>query len=130
MGNSSNVAIASPPQVHALEVLINVDGQEFLIHRAVWSETFEMVDATYRTKPEAIRPLNYSMKPSLWANNQIVISLGLQTVDPALPAFQTYELSKETTIDQLAVKLNVDPVLLKCYNACTESCNADRIRTF
>jgi len=111
------------PQVHALEVLINVGDHQFLIHRAGGGETFEILATTYTTTPEVIRSLNYSMKPSLWANSVIVISPGLKTVDPALPAFKTYRITdQEITIDDLARKLTIDPVLLRLYNGCEDNC--------
>ena len=111
------------PQVHALEVLINVDDHKFLIHRVGVGETFEILAKTYTTTPEVIRFLNYSMKPSLWANSVIVISPGLQTVDSALPAFKTYQVTAQTiTIDELAGKLIIDSALLRLYNACDDNC--------
>ena len=111
------------PQVHALEVSINVDDHKFLIHRVGVGETFEILAKTYTTTPEVIRSINYSMKPSLWANSVIVISPGLQTVDPALPAFKTYQVTKQgIMIDELAEKLTVDPALLRLYNACDDNC--------
>jgi LysM repeat protein len=113
----------SLPQAHALEVSINVGGREFLIHRVLGGDTFEMVAAAYKTTPVVIRSLNYSMKPSLQANSLIVISPGLQTVDPSLPPFRTYEVAEQMTIEQLAAKLNVDATLLRRYNGCAQSCN-------
>ena len=111
------------PQVHALEVPINVGDHKFLIHRVGAGETFEILAKTYTTTPEVIRSLNYSMKPSLWANSVIVISPGLQTVDLALPAFKTYQVTAQAiTIDELAGKLTIDPVLLRLYNACNDNC--------
>ena len=112
------------PQVHALEVAINVGDHRFLIHRVGAGETFEILARTYTTTSEVIRSLNYSMKPSLWANSVIVISPGLQTVDPTLPAFKTYQVTQqEMTIDELAGKLTIDPVLLRLYNACEDNCS-------
>ena len=111
------------PQVHALEVPINVDDHKFLIHRVGVGETFEILAKTYTTTPEVIRSINYSMKPSLWANSVIVISPGLQTVDLALPAFKTYQVTAQAImIDELAGKLTVDPTLLRLYNACNDNC--------
>jgi len=111
------------PQVHALEVPINVGDHKFLIHRVGGGETFEILAKTYTTTPEVIRSLNYSMKSSLWANSLIVISPGLQMVDPALPAFKTYQVTTQgISIDELAGKLTVDPTLLRLYNACDDNC--------
>jgi len=111
------------PQVHALEVLINVGDHQFLIHRVGGGETFDILATTYATTPEVIRSINYSMKPSLWANSVIVISPGLKIVDSTLPGFKTYEVTEqETTIDDLAGQLKVDSVLLRLYNACVDNC--------
>jgi hypothetical protein len=111
------------PQVHDLEVLINVGDHKFLIHRVGGGETFDILATTYVTTPEVIRSLNYSMKPSLWANSMIVISPGLKTVDPALPTFKTYMVTgQEVTIDELAGKLTIDSVLLRLYNGCEDNC--------
>ena len=114
---------SSAPQLHSLEIPITGGERKFLVHLVVRGDTFETVAAAYDTTPEVIRALNYSMKPSLWANSAIVISPGLKTVDPTLPAFQTYQvLEGETDIDKLAPKLKVDPLLLRQYNDCTETC--------
>jgi len=113
----------SLPPVHALEVQIIVGDHKFIIHRVVEGQTFEMLAVTYTTTSEVIRALNPSLNPPLLANSAIVISPGLQSIDPALPAFQAYEVTEaEITIDELAGKLNVDPALLRHYNACDDNC--------
>ena len=121
--------LAIVPQVHALEVPINVGDHKFLIHRVGVGETFEILAKNYTTTPDVIRSLNYSMRSSLWANSLIVISPGLQTVDLALPAFKTYQVSKQgIMIDELAGKLTVDPALLRLYNGCDDNLSPGRWR--
>jgi len=111
------------PQAHALEVPINVGDHKFIIHQVVEGQTFEMLTATYTTTPDVIRALNYFMPPSLWENSVIVISPGLKTVDPELPAFLAYEVTEaEITIDELTQKLEVDSMLLRNFNACPDNC--------
>ncbi len=114
--------LTQPPPLHVLEMPIQVGSTQFLIHKVGGGETFEMVAASYQTTPEVIRALNVSIKTSLWANTLIVIAPGQKIVDPSLPVFQTYQVSEATTIEALAVKLNVDPVLLAHYNDCDAGC--------
>jgi hypothetical protein len=113
----------SLPPVHSLEVPINVGDHIFIIHRVVEGQTFEMLAVTYTTTSEVIRALNPSLNPPLLANSAIVISPGLQSIDPALPTFQAYEVSEaEITIDELAQELKVDSTLLRNFNACPDNC--------
>jgi LysM domain len=115
---------SSAPQLHLLEIPVTGDERKFLVHLVGRGDTFETIAAAYNTTPEVIRALNYSMKLSLWANSAIVISPGLKIVDPTLPAFQTHKtLEGETDIDKLAQKLKVDPLLLRQYNDCAETCS-------
>jgi LysM repeat protein len=109
--------------VHALEIPIAIGERKLLIHCVLAGETFEMLAQTYTTTSEVIRALNPSLNPPLLANRAIVISPGLQSIDPALPAFQAYEVTEaEITIDELAQKLEVDSMLLRNFNACPDNC--------
>lgn len=121
---STRTSTATPfSQIHALEVPIVVGDRTFLIHRVEWGDTFESIAAAFSTSPAVIQALNHSLKPPLKANSLIVISPGLQEVDPTLPSFDIYQVTKgETTIEELARELNVDPESLRLYNACNDNC--------
>jgi hypothetical protein len=112
------------PQKHALETPIKVDNHIFLIHLALDGEGFDYLVKTFETTIDVIRSLNYLLPPAIWVNLPIVISPGLDTVDPALPEFQAYKVKDtEISIEDLAKILDVDPELLRHYNACLSGCS-------
>jgi hypothetical protein len=109
---------------HALEVPIEVDGRELILHRVGSGETFETISAKYQTAAAAIRSLNYSMGASLFASSVIVIEPGQQTIDTALPSFLTHRVgdAPAISIDQVAAQYNVSAALMRRYNGCTYDC--------
>ncbi len=113
------------PLRHPLEVPFDVDGHRLLLHWVSAGETFDSVNAKYRTTSEVIRSLNASVMASLWANTVIVLAPGLQTVDPELPTFRVLQVVQPPvpiTIDDLAIQFRVDPELLRRYNGCSDAC--------
>lgn len=112
-----------PAQRHALEVPVIVDSQEYLIHLAMDGEGFDFLAKNYKTSVEVIRAINYLLPPAIWVNLPIIVSPGVTTVDPALPALQAYKvIDQSIDIDDLARKLKVDVTLLKHFNACPVGC--------
>lgn len=120
----SSTLLATPfQQVYALEFPFKVGEYSFLLHRIREGENFEVLEATYVTSAAAILALNYSLSSPLWVDSVIVISPGLQAVDPQLPTFQPYELTDPPiSIDELAQQLNVNEELLRYYNNCSDNC--------
>ena len=117
---------AVPGQVHALEVPIEVDGRQLLIHRVMGGESFEALERAYATSSDVILALNYSLSSPLWANSLVVLAPGSTALDPALPAFQPYQVGEpEITLAELARKLEVDPSLLGRYNNCPDPCQLE-----
>lgn len=115
---------AKPSQVHALEAPVKVDNQEYLIHLAMDGEGFDYLAKTYKTAVEVIRAINYLLPPAIWVNLPIVITPGVTSIDPALPAFEAYKVVKQDiSIDDLAKKLKVEVTLLRHYNACPDGCS-------
>jgi hypothetical protein len=114
---------AAPEQVHALEVPVEVDGRQLLIHRVMGGESFEALERTFATSTDVILALNYSLSSPLWANSLVVLAPGSTALDPATPAFQPYQVGEpEISLPELARKLDVDPSLLGRYNHCPDPC--------
>lgn len=117
------VTPTSPQPTHTLEFPFKVGEQTYLLHRVREGENFEVLEETYVTSAGAILALNYSLSSPLWVNSVIVISPGLQVVDPKLPAFRPYEVTdKKISIDELAQQLYVNSDLLRYYNNCSDNC--------
>jgi hypothetical protein len=111
------------PVVRALEVPVTIDGIDFLLHRVRVGESFDTLADTYNTTPVVIHSLNSSLSRSKWVDTVIVISPGLQDVDPALPAFEAYQVPDSSiTLDDLSAQLNVSSPLISHYNACSGAC--------
>jgi hypothetical protein len=112
-----------PPQRHALEVLVNVDNQNYLIHQAMVGDGFDYLAKTYKTSADVIRAMNYMLPPNIWENLPVVIAPGMTIADPSLPPLQAYKvLDQEISIDDLAKILLVDANLFRHYNACPDGC--------
>jgi hypothetical protein len=116
-------ATATPRGGYVLEFPFKVGEHTCLLHRVREGENFEVLEETYVTNAEIILSINDSLSSPLRAERVIVICPGLQTVDPAIPAFQTYEVTEaEVSIDELAQTLGADPALLRHYNRCITGC--------
>jgi hypothetical protein len=111
------------PPPRALEEPFELDGTTLLMHRVRAGDMFETVDSEYRTAPEVLRALNYSLTGPLLANTVIVIAPGARIVDPALPSFMPRMVdAAPATIDDLAARYHVDAAALAHYNGCTPKC--------
>jgi len=116
-------ATSLPPQKHALEVPVNVDGQDFVIHVVIGGEQLVLLARDYKTSIEAILALNYQIPETVWAGSAVVIAPGLQAAGPLKLSFSAYKVTdKEITVEDLATKLAVDPALLKRYTRCEQGC--------
>jgi hypothetical protein len=105
-------------------VPVSVADHEYLIHLAMDSEGFDYLAKTYKTSVDVIRAINYLLPPAIWVNLPIVVSPGMTSVDPALPALQAYKVvDQEISVEDLAAKLQVDVSLFKLYTACPDGCN-------
>ena len=110
-----------PIQKHALESPIEVDGNQFIVHRVIAGDQLVFLARDYKTSIDVIKAINYKMSSAVWAGSIIVILPGVQSVDPALPSFKTYKVvDKKVIIETLAEKLGVDAALLKHYNRCND----------
>ncbi len=107
------------PHVHALDTPIQAGGHEFLIHRLEGGQDYQELAAAYQTSVDVIHSLNPQ------GGDLVVLSPGLQSADPSLPAFQAYHVSAAQSLDQLAARLNVDPSLLRRYNDCPNGCRLE-----
>jgi len=99
-----------------------VGEHSFLIHRVPPGEIFAVMQVTYVTRSKVILALNDSLSAPLKADTVIVIGPRVQTVNPKLPSFRIYEVTEETSIDELAQQLDVEPALLRDYNHCSNEC--------
>jgi hypothetical protein len=112
-----------PPQKYRLETPFTVNGHQFFIHLISSGESYELLAHTYNTTVEVLLAINYQAPTPLWVKSTIIISPGLLVDDPTIPAFQAdLIVDQSTTIEARATKYNVDPVLTKLYNNCTDNC--------
>jgi hypothetical protein len=110
--------------VHAFEVPVIVNTQEYLVHVVKGGESYEVLARTYNTTTEVLLAINYNAPSPLWAKSAIIIAPGLTAVDPNAPALQAYEVVDNfTTISSLAATLSVDEQQLRLYNECVQACN-------
>jgi hypothetical protein len=112
------------PQTRELEVPFVIDGHQLLMHRLGAGDMFSVVDAEYKTTPEVLRALNYSVRDMLMANIVIVIAPGLEVVDPTLPTFKVRQVDQPAaTIDDLVQEYHVEAAVLRHYNGCSDACS-------
>jgi hypothetical protein len=110
-------------QKHALETPILVDGNQFIIHKVVSGENFDILIHTYNTSLDVIRSLNYQLPTSLWVNLPVVLLPGVTSVHPDLPAFEVFMVTDAAVnIDDLATQKKFDPSLVRKYNNCLNGC--------
>lgn len=100
---------------HMLETAFGSDPQ-LLVHQIQQGEGFIMLAEKYGTNIEAIKAINYELPETLLYNQIIVIPLNSTNV-AGLPPFSAYqEQLGGVTIDELAVRMNLDPFAFRQYN--------------
>jgi hypothetical protein len=114
------------PITRGLDLPFNVGDNRFLIHRVLAGETLEALARKYNTSEDVIRGINFFVPRPFWKDVIILISPGMQSVDPALPAFEPYKVpDADIALADLAVRLKVDPELLRYYTVCADPCRFD-----
>jgi hypothetical protein len=112
-----------PPQKHALETPILVNGNQYLIHVVKEGEGIDYLIQFYNTSEAVLRSINYLLPPSIWVDLPVVVSPGMTDVDLNLPTFQAYRVPMaEIHMGQLAKELNANAAMLETYNNCPNSC--------
>jgi hypothetical protein len=87
-------------------------------------ENYEILARNYKTTVEVLLSLNYQAPSPLWVKSTLVIAPGLQTIDPVLPSFQTYQvIEKSTSVEMLAQKYSADLEVMKAFNSCPSNCD-------
>ena len=105
----------TPLPPHMIETPIGLE-RKFVVHRVAEGESLNLLSETYGTTPEAIQAVNYELGP-LWVNAVLVIPLGQSDVSGVLP-MSAYAITADgITVEELAVKQNVDAALLCELNA-------------
>ncbi len=117
-------ATATSTQVmHVLDIPFSVGPTRFLLHRMLAGESLDGLALKYASSLEVLRKVNMYIPSPMIIGHVIVITPGLKVVDPALPAFEPYVIPDVViTLESLASRLKVDPVLLKYYTVCTDPC--------
>lgn len=109
-----------------LDVPFSVGDDKFIIHRILEGESLELIARKYTTTESVIRKINVFVPTPVWAGSVILISPGMQAVNPALPAFEPYQVPDAAiTLAELALRLKVDPALLQYYTLCANPCRFD-----
>ena len=114
-------------ELHLLDLPFNINTTSYLLHRVLAGETLEGLARKYSTSLDVIQKANLFITTPLWVGNVLVILPGTQTVDPAMPAFEPYQVP-DAMIDlaALSTRLKVDPQLLQVYTDCQDSCQFDK----
>jgi hypothetical protein len=121
------VTSTAVPVTRGLDVPFSVGADKFVIHRILDGESLELIARKYTTTVSVIRKINVFMPVPLWAGSVILISPGMQAVNPSLPAFEPYHVPDAViTLAELALRLKVDEDLLKYYTACADPCRFDK----
>jgi hypothetical protein len=116
-------AEAATLQVHALEIPIMVGEQQLIIHQVKTGESLWLLADQYDTLVEAIQQMNVTLPSPLWVDSLVVLSPGMMYTDPTSPMFEVYHVGAEQVdIDKISGNLNMDPLLMRFYNNCLESC--------
>jgi hypothetical protein len=120
---TATITIQPAMITRALDLPYSVGEIRFVIHKVLSGETLEGLARKYNTTQTIIRDINKIMPSPLWAGSVIIISPGMQTVDPALPAFEPYQVPDAAImLADLAKRLNVEAALLKYYTVCNDPC--------
>jgi len=100
---------------HMLETPFR-DNPQLLVHQIEQGEGFIMLAERYATSVEAIKAINYALPETLLYNQIIVIPLNTTDVTN-LPPFSAYqEQTGGVTIEELADRMQIDPLSLRVYN--------------
>lgn len=94
---------------------------KFVIHKVMNGETLEQYATQYNTSVEAIRGVNYKLKPIVVASTLLVIPVGF-TDFSKIPSFVAYQVRPEDrglSVASMAKRLRVNPLDLKYYNGWT-----------
>jgi hypothetical protein len=120
---TATITIQPTTITRALDLPYSVGQTRFVIHRILSGETLERLARKYNTTEAIIRNINKVLPSPLWAGSVIIISPGMQSIDPALPTFEPYQVPDAAImLADLAKRLNVEPALLKYYTGCNDPC--------
>ncbi|MBN1303147.1 MAG: hypothetical protein JXA13_01835 [Anaerolineales bacterium] len=105
---------------HALDTPIG-RVQKYLIHRIKMGENLTNLADQHGTTVEVILAANYSLALPIQAGALLVVPIDM-TNPLGLPVFEPYEVThEEITAEQLADVLDVDLVLFKYFNDCSDN---------
>jgi hypothetical protein len=88
---------------------------KLVIHRVLQGENLTRLAGIYQTTERSIVAVNYRLPIPVWVDRVVVIPIGVANTGD-LPLFETYQQVDDTSMDDLAGKLNVEPQALRKYN--------------
>ena len=97
-----------------IETLIGIN-YIFRIHRVRHGENLETLAYLNGTTIAAIFAVNYKFSAPLWVDQVIIIPIN-QTDVSDLPPFESYRVTEDISLDDLAVELNADSGQIQFYN--------------
>lgn len=98
-----------------LETPLGIDNK-FEIHQVLEGESLELIAGKHGTTVTALRACNYRLPSPLLPGGTIVVPLNFVNMQ-GLPAFEVYNVTAETTLQDLAILLSVDLIEFQYYNA-------------
>lgn len=108
---------------HPLDVPFG-ENVQFILHRILPGENLTKLAALHQTTEQSIVEINYDMPIPVWVDQLVVIPIGVANTN-GLPQFETYYLAgEETSMEDLAIKLHVDPQTLQKYNHFAGQCTS------
>jgi hypothetical protein len=113
-GYGSRVTPIITRRPHGIEDLVGVN-YIFKIHRVQQGWNIEKLASYYSTTVAAMLAVNYKLITPLYPGQVVIIPVNRIDVS-GLPQFQAYQVKENTTMEKMAVQLNVDPAQLRYFN--------------
>ncbi len=109
-----------------LYVPVGPPERQFVIHRILDGDNFDILLRRYGTTLEAVQAINFRVPLPVWVDLVLVFPYNSSDVS-GLPILQGIEVTQESiSIDELASTLNLDASILKSLNNCPNGCTLQK----
>jgi LysM repeat protein len=99
---------------HGMEDLIGVN-YIFKIHRVQQGWDIQNLASYYNTTVAAVIAVNYKLTTPIYPGQVVIIPVNQKDVS-GLPQFESYQVAKNITMEEISIQLNVDPEQLRYFN--------------